>query len=229
MADGSTMPADHDEAQASFTRVVLAGDLPQPQETPAAADNAPKRQRRPVDEATRARKAEAARVRRQKTALVAAQTEEELRTAARTLLGVDPDPKPGAVELRQEPGQRPGWPAPSVIAQYQPMAFDLWRQLQLGLAGTRYAIPPPEVVELPTLDDKGEPAMARITIDKLAVLAEGTAPVLAKWLPSVATTPESAFVQVVAMVFLPPALGHAKEFVTAWMNQPAAPPAEPKA
>lgn len=98
-----------------------------------------------------------------------------------------------------EPGQRPGWPAPSVVAAYYPVAVDLWRAVGSELEGTAFDI---SAHEVEVIDPDGR----RVTrvVDHVETLAAGTAPLMAKRIPDAVTTPEAGFALALASVFLPP-------------------------
>lgn len=100
-------------------------------------------------------------------------------------------------------------------AEYLPLAAGVWSQIGDALAGTRYAIGAEEkdFVELEVAGGTAKLA------PKVKTLAEGTAPLLAKYVPQVAKTPETAFVVAVALVFGPPAIKHGAEVLGDWWQK----------
>ncbi|MFZ5469464.1 MAG: hypothetical protein ACOZIN_08510 [Myxococcota bacterium] len=181
----------------------------------STADVPHKRVRKPLDEEARRRRAERDRARRLLARLKDAENEEELRAKAAELLGapvaapespsVESAPHQAAPAIpTMEPGQRPGWPPPSLVAEFSPVALQLWDGARRVLPA-RYA----SALEARTINGQ--------EVRPVELLAHGTAPVLAKWVPEVATTPEAALAVAVVTVFGPVALAHAKELVGAWL------------
>jgi hypothetical protein len=111
-----------------------------------------------------------------------------------------------------EPGQRPGWPPPSQVAEFYPLAADLWSRVAERTKGTRFSLEPRKV-----LFEDLDGTRNELEVRPLDTLAAGTAPVLAQRVPEVATSPEAGLVIAVASVFGPALLEWAWEGLsTAW-------------
>jgi hypothetical protein len=133
-----------------------------------------------------------------------------------------------------EPGQRVGWPAPSKVAEFYPVALDAWTRLGELARGTRYDLSPREVqVELPVFDGEGQQIGTRKEVqvtEPLTVLAQATAPVAAKRLPALVTTPEAGLALAVAAILLLPAVEHLAQIISSWWGKrssSSSPKAEP--
>lgn len=119
----------------------------------------------------------------------------ELESGAPTSAG-EKAPAPKAAE----PEPVSSWPSKEAVAGMHPLALMLWGQVAEATKGTRY--------ELKAREHDGQ------RMEPVAFLADATAPVLAKYVPAVASTPEAAMLAAVAMVFGPALLSHAKELIT---------------
>ncbi len=210
---------------------------------PTSGEPAPRpRKRQPRNPEQRERAAKRSAVRRLLKKLERAGDSDELfrlleeeRAEASPPPAADPTPpsEPAQTGEVLEPGQRPGWPAPSVVAQHVPMSRDLWTQVAARAAGTRYAecLARREVIlEVPVFDGAGEQTATRkevVTYDPTETLAQATAPVVAAELPHLAThlatTPAAALVISVAMVVGPTAAAHlwevASDAVQRWWRR----------
>jgi hypothetical protein len=148
---------------------------------------------KPVDEVKRAKAAAKAAVRRRIEKLKAAKSVDELERLMKQEVrseAAPADAEPAApTQSAPEQSAPAGWPLEEAVRAATEPAEMLWSQAALLLKGTRYAL------------DK----------DKQKVLVNGTAPLLAKWLPVVGNTPEAAFIVAVTMVFGPPAIAHLME------------------
>lgn len=165
-----------------------------PKDTPAPLPTAPetaesgKRLRKPQSPEQRLAAAEKQAVRRMVAKLKGAKS----RAQALELLGkVDPS-SPAAPAAAAPP------PPPAPVAtpeQFAEPARQLWAAInEQGLKGTRY----------------------EVHQSQLPVLVDGTAPVMAKYLPRTVATPEGAFAAALLMVFGVPAVKHAVEW---WQEQ----------
>lgn len=100
-------------------------------------------------------------------------------------------------------------------AQYTPVAAALWSQIGDALAGTRYAIGAEEREHVEMEIPGGKVKLA----PKIKTLSEGTAPLLAKYVPQVAATPETTAALAIALVFGPPAIAHGAEALRSWWQK----------
>lgn len=172
------------------------------------APESPRRGRKPADPEKRAKAADARLRKRYIKRLEEAESEEELLDKAEELLEqkrgrVRAAPAEAPAQPQLEPGQKPGWPPPSQIAAMQEMAQGLWSAIGRALKGTRYELKPEEK-EVVGEDGK----VQTVTVDPEKVLADATAPVLAKHVPAEFTTPESMLALAVASILLPRAIEH---------------------
>lgn len=139
-----------------------------------------------------------------------------------------PEPKSATGPVREvegealEPGQRPGWPAPSLVARYYPVALDLWRSASSQLEGTDFAL---SVKEVEVVDHDGHREVHRL--DPIETLAAASAPVLAKRVPEQVTSPEAGLALALATVFLPPLMRAGARWLARLMA-PAPPPDVPE-
>lgn len=111
-----------------------------------------------------------------------------------------------------EPGQRPGWPKPSVVARFEPVLLDAFGQLRTMLGGTI----PGALLEPRTgkARDQKTGELVDVTVDPCAALAQAWAPVAAQYIPEDATTPLATALVVTASLIGLPAMGMA----FAWMR-----------
>lgn len=202
--------------------------VPAPRKPAPAPEAAPKKRgRKPLDAQGRARSAERAAVRRLLKKVEDSGTAEELmerleqaRRGAETPPPVAPaDAAPPAVAgepvVVLEPGQQPGWPPPSVVAQFQPLALMLWSGIATVLEPTRYALKPK------TIEVDG----TELRVEPVTQLASATAPVMAKYLSVAATSPEAGLLLAIGLCFAPAMLDHAKTLVSEMVaSKPAQPP-----
>lgn len=105
---------------------------------------------------------------------------------------------------------RPRWPNPLEVEKRRGIAYAVWQQATLPLAGTPWELRR-QVIEYDAPPPLGSPPDAppvhrRLELDPIGVLADGTAAVLAKYLPAVESTPEGAFLAALVLVFGPPTL-----------------------
>ncbi|KFA86696.1 hypothetical protein [Archangium violaceum] len=125
--------------------------------------------------------------------------------------------------MKAEPGQKPGWPKPSEIAEQEGIMGHLWGEARSKLPA-RYA----QALELRV--EKGQVVGAEgkleelsITINPVMSLAKGTAPLAAQLLGKVnAMTPAAAAGLAVATVFGPVFIAHMGELFFGSPSQPAA-------
>jgi hypothetical protein len=119
-----------------------------------------------------------------------------------------PAPPPLAEPL--EPGQRPGWPKPSVVARFEPLLLDVLVQVRSMLDGTV-----PGMLLAPRSGqarDQESGVLREVVVDPCAELARAWAPVAAQYIPEEATTPLATALVVTASLIGLPAMG----LVFAW-------------
>lgn len=118
----------------------------------------------------------------------AAERNRRRKQAAKEQADESTDDAPGAEAQGAEPAPES---APQAVdaGEFEALSAALWEQAAEALKGTRYAIKP----------------------SGLATLTSATAPVLAKYLPKMATTPEALLAVAVLSVFGPPAIKHARD------------------
>lgn len=171
------------------------GTVTAPAAAPSDGELAPET-KRPADEAARQKEADRARRRRVMDKLKNAKSEDELRKLMQKysgVAGVDDSEAAGLVPAAPlEPGQRPGWPAPSKVAVIEEIVRD-------GLSGTA------ELAETIVTGFVGDPAtddsaFIGVTIagcfkkdqPAAAKLAEAWAPLIALYAPAWMETPAFA-------------------------------------
>lgn len=162
--------------------------------TPAelAPSDAELEAKKPADEAARAKEADRARRRRVMDKLKSAKSEDELRKLMQKYSGVaglDESEASLTPAAPLEPGQRPGWPAPSKVQQVEAMLKD-------AIAGTA------EVAESLVTGFAGDPAQNEGALIGVTIaacfkkhaapgerLAEAWAPLVALYAPAWMETP----------------------------------------
>jgi hypothetical protein len=205
-------------------------------ETPAPAAEEPKRGKRaPLDpEAREALNRRAAmnrligKVKAEKDEAKRAQLLEEAlakmgrpRTLEPPPPATPPAPAPPPLAEPLEPGQRPGWPKPSVVARFEPLLLDVLAQVRSMLDGTV-----PGMLLAPRSGqarDQESGVLREVVVDPCAELARAWAPVAAQYIPEEATTPLATAVVVTASLIGLPAMG----LVFAWARAKWAPPQPP--
>ncbi len=215
MSDAATM-AD----TAETTAPAEATQQPPAEAQPAAEES---RKVKPVDAARREAAAKKQSVRRRLDKFKAAKDLDELERLIDAERGKNPPEQPtaqpapaqappaaegaksGAAQQAAAQQQHAGWPSAAQIAAFQPMALQIWGGIAGALSGTRYQIDQPRRVQV----GPGE----FVDVPPVPMLADATAPVLAKYLPAEAVSPEVALLLAVGIVFLPPATAHLVELV----------------
>jgi hypothetical protein len=139
--------------------------------------------------------------------------------------GDDAAPGPGhPPEGREAPSPPPSlWPKKEEVAAAEEAMKEAWSNLRDALHGTRYGdAMAPRHLHARVRHEDGREETVQVSVDPVAQLAKGTAPLAAKLLGKVeALTPTTMALLALGSVFGPPLLAHAKEIVSGIFSAPA--------
>jgi hypothetical protein len=145
--------------------------------------------KKPVDPAKREAAAKRAAVRNLMRKAGDAQSVDELWSKLDALRGKTPEKKPengAAVTAEVKGGDMPkGFPSPDAVADVMPSVLTFWGEVEEDARGTIFELPEPttRMVRVPVSDGHGGWKMERreVVTDPIEKLAEGTAPLAAKF------------------------------------------------